>query len=327
MKVQELRNLLGTSERAHLEKAFVECYKQLRKGQKEEIDPILTTILEGKEMNPKAKGSPVDFAQLEQQINEFIRNANALNYFIPNRTIPKSQRPKWRFLVKNYIKELAKILADSENHEKSVKLLSDLYGLICEACNVYIFSTEDPFRSIGWKQPDLYALLAAKAFANGYSRENISQMLLFATGSGLSRESLTIQQELILLGHLKTSDVKYIAIEEAKKLVDDRTSKLPSLDKYSSQRYALTETINELCSMIFLITVDLAEPEDGIKYFFKHVMERNNEIKLYCALDLIDWMDDNETWIKVYEYGISRKIKPRDSLVESYEERLKRTKK
>lgn len=149
MKVQELRNLLGTSERAHLEKAFVECYKQLRKGQKEEIDPILTTILEGKEMNPKAKGSPVDFAQLEQQINEFIRNANALNYFIPNRTIPKSQRPKWRFLVKNYIKELAKIPADSENHEKSVKLLSDLYGLICEACNVYIFSTEDPFRSIG----------------------------------------------------------------------------------------------------------------------------------------------------------------------------------
>ena len=153
------------------------------------------------------------------------------------------------------------------------------------------------------------------------------QKILFATGSGLSRESLPIQQELILLGHLKTSDVKYIAIEEAKKLVDDRTSKLPSLDKYSSQRYALTETINELCSMIFLITVDLAEPEDGIKYFFKHVMKRNNEIKLYCALDLIDWMDDNETWIKVYEYGISRKIKPRDSLVESYEERLKRTKK
>lgn len=146
MKVQELRNLLGTSERAHLEKAFVECYKQLRKGQKEEIDPVLTTILEGKEIDPKTKGSPVDFAQLEQQINQFICNANALNYFIPNRTISKNQRPKWRFLVKNYIKELAKIPADSENQEKSVKLLSDLYGLICQACNVYIFSTEDPFR-------------------------------------------------------------------------------------------------------------------------------------------------------------------------------------
>lgn len=35
MKVQELRNLLKDAERENLEKAFVECYKQLRKGQKE----------------------------------------------------------------------------------------------------------------------------------------------------------------------------------------------------------------------------------------------------------------------------------------------------
>lgn len=280
MKVQELRNLFETSERAHLEKAFVECYKQLRKRQKEEIDPVLTTILEGKEIDPKTKGSPVDFAQLEQQINEFICNANAQNYFIPNRTIPKSQRPKWRFLVKNFIKELAKIPADSENHKKSVKLLSDLYGLICQASNVYLFSTEDPFRSIGWKQPDFYALLVAKTFANGYTRENISQMLLFATGSGLSRESLPIQQELVLLGHLKTSDVKYMAIEDAKKLVDDQTDRLFSLNSSGNQRYEIKETINEFCSMIFLITIDLAEPEDGMKYFFKHIMERNDEITL-----------------------------------------------
>lgn len=47
MKVQELRNLLSASDRKNLEKAFVESYKQLRKAQKEEIDPILTDILEG----------------------------------------------------------------------------------------------------------------------------------------------------------------------------------------------------------------------------------------------------------------------------------------
>lgn len=35
MKVQELRNLLASAERGNLEKAFVECYKQLRKAQKE----------------------------------------------------------------------------------------------------------------------------------------------------------------------------------------------------------------------------------------------------------------------------------------------------
>lgn len=41
MKVQELRNLLKDAERENLEKAFVECYKQLRKGQKEEGDYAL----------------------------------------------------------------------------------------------------------------------------------------------------------------------------------------------------------------------------------------------------------------------------------------------
>ena len=48
MKVQELRQLLSASNRELVEKAFVESYKQLRKGQKEEIDPVLIDILEGK---------------------------------------------------------------------------------------------------------------------------------------------------------------------------------------------------------------------------------------------------------------------------------------
>ena len=47
MKVQELRNLLASAERGNLEKAFVECYKQLRKAQKEEYDPLVVALLEG----------------------------------------------------------------------------------------------------------------------------------------------------------------------------------------------------------------------------------------------------------------------------------------
>ena len=50
-----------------------------------------------------------------------------------------------------------------------------------------------------------------------YSEENISKLLLLAATGGLSRESLYVYQELVLLGELKTADVKYMAIEEAKK--------------------------------------------------------------------------------------------------------------
>lgn len=324
MKVQELRNLLASAERENLEKAFVECYKQLRKPQKEECDPVLAALLERKAAEQTKVDMSVDFETLVQQIDDFISNAYASNYFAPNRIIPKSKRPKWRFMVKNFIKELSKVSLDSDNYEKSVKLLTDLYCLICKACNVYLFSTEDPFRSIGWGQSDFFALVVSKTFANGYSREKIAQLLSYAVSGGLSRESLHIEQELVLLGSLKTSDVKYMAMEEAKKQVEEKESKLKALKKYDSRRYALEDTINELSSMIFLITVKLGEPEEGIKYFFSHSKERNDEITLYYALQLADWMDEKKLWLDVYKYGLSKKITPRDSLQKEYEKRQKR---
>lgn len=226
-------------------------------------------------------------------------------------------------MVKNFIKELIKVSPGDDNYEKAVKLLTDLYALICEACNVYLFSTDDPFRSIGWKQPDFFQLLVTRTFANGYSRESISRMMLLATTGGLSRESLYILQETVLLGGLKTSDVKYMAIEEGKKLVEEREEKLKERagNKYDSRQYYIREAVNELCSMIFIITMTLAEAEDGMAYFFKHCTEPDKEITLYRALDLADWMDEDDLWIKVYEYGIKKKIRPRDSSQEEYRKR------
>lgn len=183
-----------------------------------------------------------------------------------------------------------------------------MYHLICEACNYYLFSTNDAFRSIGWEQSDFFELLAKKTFAVGYSRENISQLVLYATTGGLSMESLHVYQEMVLLSCLKTSDVRYIAMEEAKKLVDERTKKLTGLGKYDSKRYHLEYEIDELCNMILLIAIKLAEPEPGIDYYFKHSTKMDREITLYCALDLINMMDEDDLWSKVYEYGIKKKL-------------------
>ncbi|MCI9173599.1 MAG: hypothetical protein HFH49_01470 [Lachnospiraceae bacterium] len=322
MKVQELRNLLSASDRKNLEKAFAESYKQLRKAQKEEIDPILTDILEGKSIEKKKTAASVSFEELEQQIKDFIENAYAQNYLAPNRAVPKNQRPKWRFLVKNFIKELEKIPPENSNYSKAVKLLTELYQLICEACNYYLFSTDDPFRSIGWEQAALFELLVKKTFGDGYSREKISSLLQYAATGGLSRESLHIYQEEALLHGLKTSDVKYTAMEKAKKLVETRAEKLVGLTKYSSKRFQLEDEINEFCKMILMTSIELSEPEPGLDYFFQHTNYQKREITLYCALDLISYMEADDLWLTVYEnYGIKKKIKPRDYLVREYEER------
>ena len=56
-----------------------------------------------------------------------LEKAYAQNYLVPNREVPKSQRPKWRFMVKNYIKELEKLSLEDDNYAKSVTILTSLY--------------------------------------------------------------------------------------------------------------------------------------------------------------------------------------------------------
>ena len=85
-----------------------------------------------------------------------------------------------------------------------------------------------------------------RTFESGYSREKIAALLKDAVGGGLSRESLHIFQKRVLLAELKTSDVKFMALEEAEKLIEERKKKLKSLKKYDNQRYSLVKKYNDL---------------------------------------------------------------------------------
>lgn len=319
MKVQELRQLMESADMEHLMKAFIESYKHLRKAQKDEIDPVLVDILKGKEVVKKKTEEIVEFDDLEQQIKVFIENAYAQNYFAPNRVIPKNQRPKWRFMVKNFIKELEKIEPEDSNYVRAVKLLTDIYALICEGCNVYLFSTEDPFRSIGWEQAALFELVVRKTFAAGYMREDISRLLLLSATGGLSMEALHIHQEMVLIDGLKTKDAKYMAIEEAQKLIGEKMGRLGKLKKYDSGRYHLEEAVNGFCDVILLLSDALAETVEGVEYYFKHHISDDQESALYHALRLIDDIEADELWIQVYEYGIEHKIKPAGHIQAKYE--------
>lgn len=320
MKIQEFRELIKTADRELLEKAFAESYKKFTKSQKEEVDQIVQDVLAGKDAKSAAKKDAISFEELEQQIPVFLENAYAQNYVAPNRVVPKQQRPKWRFIVKSYIKALEKIPLEDENYEKAVKLLTDLYCMLCTACNYYLFSTDDAFRSVGWKQPELFRLVVKKTFGSGYSREKIASLLAYAVSGGLSGESLYIFQACVLLEELRTSDVKYMAIEEARKQVDDAKKKLAALKKYDSKRYQLQNTIDHLCEMVLMTAIELAEPAQGIEYFFQNYAKDDKEITLYCALRTVEWMEDDELWMTIYEYGIGKKIKPRNSLAERYQQ-------
>lgn len=73
---------------------------------------------------------------------------------------------------------------------------------------------------------------------------------------------------MVLLAELKTGDTKHIAIEEAKKLIEGRKQQLKTLKKYSNREYYLREYINNLCDMVLLLSIELAEMDMGVKYYF-----------------------------------------------------------
>lgn len=124
----------------------------------------------------------------------------------------------------------------------------------------------------------MFSVVVKKTFEEGYSKECISSLLLMAASGGVSRESLHIQQEMVLLAELKTSDTKYMAVEEAKKLIEERKQQLKTVKKYSNREYDLKDCINNLCKMVLLLSIELAEVDTGVKYFFDNTQEYDREI-------------------------------------------------
>lgn len=73
--------------------------------------------------------------------------------------------------------------------------------------------------------------------------------------------------------------------------------------------------------MVLILTIALAEPETGVKYFFEHSKDMDREITLYRALELVEWVGTDELWIEVYRYGLAQKIVPRSNLQAQYKEK------
>lgn len=324
MKIAELKKMIDKVDDALLKKILVEVYKNVPNTKKYELDETITSILSGDGKKKVERVDTPNYDKLKDEIDEFLENAYAQNYFAPNRTIPKKDRPKWRFLVKRYVKELCNINVNSGNYDSAVDLLIRLYRMMCYACNCYLFNTEDPFNSVGISQYDFYEILASRILAKGYTKENLTVLLMCACTGGLSRESLNYSQEALLLSKLDNVEQISLAIDMAKDLANQANKKLKELGKnYNS--YTIEDDINNFTDFVFIAMIKLEEYDEAIEYYFNNHIDRDNEITLYCALVLVDWYaEDDDLWIKYYEYGIKkRKIKPRDNLKEEYKEKTK----
>lgn len=323
MKIQEFRDKLKQCKREDVEKIASELYKMLPKSKKEEnADFIIEEIISGNAVSAsnKNKNSVMDFETLKNQINIFLENVDNDYYYAPNQIVPKSKRSKWRFEVKNFIKMINKIPADGENGKESAKLLRELYKRLAYGCGYYIFHSEDPFQSIGIRQPDFYDMLVKRTFATGFTDENLRNMLEDATTVFIDRNSLYIELEAIYAKSLPTSDLKYKALMLITECVQRYEAEIKAEKKDSNRRYFLQCGVEEMCETMLIISLNLCEPEDAIKYYWRHVHDSNKEVTLYKILDTITHYGDEKIWISVYEDGLKNGIEPRNSLKNQYQE-------
>ena len=126
--------------------------KQWMRALKEERDiDALVRCPDAQEIKrvKSSKKDDLDFDSVADEASTFIDYALRQYYFAPNMYVPKRERPKWRFIAKRLYRNIVPCAADPENLEEAADLVEELYSLLCKAYGVYLFSTEDPFPSVG----------------------------------------------------------------------------------------------------------------------------------------------------------------------------------
>ena len=324
MKIQELRNKLSSASREDVEVIAAELYKMLPKAKKEsDADEVIESVLAHKDIKKtgRSKNDVVDLIVLKSEIEIFLSNVDNNYYIEPNRIVPKNKRSKWRFEVKNYVKQLDKIPLEGEDAIDAARLMRELYRRLCYGCGYYIFPTEDPFSSVGIAQVEFYGRVIIRSFAIGIDDERLKNALLDATAVFPDRETLNDYLEKVLISNLPTTDSQYRTIEIAMKMVDELEGDYKRSGEYSTERYRIKDNIENLCVTILGIGISLGAPEDAIKYFWLHDKD-DKEITLFKLLRSISYFDgDEELWKKTYEDAVNeRKVKPRKSIEDHYKD-------
>lgn len=325
MKIDELKAKVRQCSAENLEKALIFTYKKLPKSKKEEIDEELLGILAGKTAAVRTvrhKTNRVeDFESLQQEIEIFLDDAREGYYFAPNRKIPKAQRSKWRFAVMRYVKTLKTTRPDNPHYEQATDLLIELYKVMCKACTVYLFNTEDAFASIQTGQTEFYTTIAGRVFPSGVAertKDDIRKMADLAANPGVSRETVEMDQVDVFMHFMdseRTLENAYSVIHE---LISGKEEELAGIPAHSFDLsdFFLKESIETLDRIALWVSARLGIADTEYPYYFDHSYENDPEISLYCAIEYVFRPDhDRQNIIGIYDYAVKyKKVKPREEL-------------
>jgi len=316
MKIQQVRTIVAGHSDDTLRQLISEMYKRLPKKiiEEKQIDFLIENLpdsLSGKTRLTKQK-EILDIDEVCWETEEFIKNARDQNYFAPNQIIHKRERPKWRFVVKRLYKSLIELSQNPEDLPETSRFLTELYKVMCEACRVYLFNTQDPFASVGIDQAEFYMNVMAVMAQTGSPEKWIKESLLLTL-----EPTVTLDHSLmvVLIEMLKSAPLKEIAIGLCEQM---RKLKITPVMHRQDQKYYLRGRNNALTELIFMLNMVLGEKETAIADYKSNYKDIDNEIGLYVLLRQLFNYREKELWLREYELGLQQNVQPRKALGETY---------
>jgi hypothetical protein len=321
MKVDELRVKLSTLEKADIIKLAIEFYKLVPKAKKEDynLDTLINSP-EEKKAKPSAEVKSVSLEEIEKEVNEFIVNAKAQYYLMPNRIISKQDRAKWRFIVKAWYKELINTKKTNWDIEKQADVIKNLYQLLCESCHFKYFSADDTFQSVGVAQIDFYRTVMQLIEKSRGKIGVINLGINLIVDNSLNSYTLYSNLMVELINILAIPDAKYKAIDLTVQLLEKNnftveTNPKKYYNNYDSSYYYKEGKNNNLAEMGFRLHASLFEYDEAIQFYKKYAYQRDNEVKLYVLIRLLFEFKQKDYIQTELVQALKEGIKVRESLL------------
>ncbi len=320
MKVGELREKLSKLKKEEVAKLAVEFYKLIPKAKKEDyaIDDMINNPRQPKKARTtKAKLSLVEIGI---EVERFIENAKAQNYLVPNREVPKKERATWRFKVKKWYKELTNTKRHDADLNIQTTMLTQLYELMCEACEFQYFSAYDAFDSTGISQHDFYHSVITLLQESEGKSASVKKGITLVVNNALNRYTLYSGLMEAFIETLNIPDLKYQGIEIVKELLvkNNFDPGRESKDKYRSfykNDYEKEWLHNNLVEFGARFYMSLLEWDEAIHFYKEHYYQDREEVKLYILVRMLFEKREKEHVKQAIEQAIEKKIQPRKNLL------------
>ncbi|MFH1135083.1 MAG: hypothetical protein V1816_03255 [Pseudomonadota bacterium] len=317
VKIAELREIIKKYDQDELRLIIAAIYKALppKIREEKELDAIISNPAALKEKKADKKQEAVDIDWLKLEINDFIEDAKAQYYLGPNRYISKKDRPKWRFKVMAFYKDLTRAAVNANDLPLVADMMEELYKLLCYACGTSLFNTDDPFESIRIRQIDFFhSLLSLKFQVLDDKAIFIRDALLLIRDNNTSRFTDYSALITVFVQSLKTPSLKELAVEACRAMSTEEELPRPA-QKNTGYMTFLSTIKNKIPAEAGLfILIALGDYQAGADFFNRYYEEEEKEVRLYVLLRYLSEFNLTEQWRLEYERAVADQVEPRAEL-------------